>query len=517
MKKRKVWIIAAVVTALLAGGGGLWYYLAQHSVEPVYVYGFLDGTAGMTDYRDSGNESYGMVTTDKIQPVYLSGTQTILEMKVSEGQSVKKGDVLFTYDTTLSDLELMKKDLAVQQAELDLQTAKRELNIINSYVPISYHEVVVPEPTEPEEPVEDLTQQDVTGKDYLPYSGSGKTSLTPKYCWLRSGAMVDENMMANLFSGTSENVLFVKFQHTEGDAADGAVTEEYGVKMMRLTSLNSDGSEVAAYRYSFFNPNQNPGGDQPIDDGIDWNSGYTAAEIASMRAAKQQEIKDLEFKIKMEAAELKIMQKEADSGEVTAEFDGVVESVLDPETAQMEQQPVLKVSGGGGYYVSGFANELELKNIQIGQSVQIMCWDNGTACEGTVVEIGQFPEEGDRYNYGVSQNVSYYPYKVFIDGSVSLQDGNYVSMTLQAGGEESSGLYIQNFFLRSEGVSSYVYVRNAEGLLEKRPVKTGTSLGGSYTEIVEGLTADDFVAFPYGKTVKEGVPTQEGTWDNLYQ
>ena len=30
------------------------------------------------------------------------------------------------------------------------------------------------------------------------------------------------------------------------------------------------------------------------------------------------------------------------------------------------------------------------------------------------------------------------------------------------------------------------------------------------------LTADDYVALPYGKTVKEGAPTQEGTPDNLY-
>lgn len=516
MKKRNVWIIVAVAVALAAVGAGLWAFLAKRNQDPVYVYGFSDGIAGMTDYYNGGNESYGMVTTDKIQPVFLSDTQTILEMKVSEGQSVKKGDVLFTYDTTLSDLELMKKDLSVQQAKLDLQTAQRELNIINSYVPISYHEVAPTEPSEPAEPVENLSEKDLTGLEYLAYSGSGTTSLTPKYCWLKSSAMVDNAMMSALFSGTAENVLFVRFQHTEGDTADGAITEEYGIKMMRLVGLDADGSETTTYRYSFFDPNQNPGSDQPIDDGIDWNSGYTAAEIASMRAAKQEEIKNLEFQIKMEEAELKIMQKEADSGEITAEFDGVVESVLDPEAAQTQQLPVLKVSGGGGYYVSGTVSELDLARIQIGQSVRIMSWDTGTACDGTIVEIGRFPEEGDNYRYGSSQNVSYYPYKVFIDESAQLQDGYYVSMQLQAG-DDVSNLYVQNFFLRSEGTTSYVYVRNEAGLLEKRTVKLGSALWGSYTEILDGITAEDYLAFPYGKTVKEGAPTQEGTWDNLYQ
>lgn len=516
MKKRKAWIWILAAVLLIAGGIGGWMYYSQQNQEPVYVYGFMDGIAGMTDFYSGNNESYGMVTTDKIQPVFLSSTQNILEMMVSEGQKVKKGDVLFTYDTTLSDIALMQKDLGVQQAKLDLQTAQRELNIINSYVPISYHPVVQPEPSEPAEPVANLGDQDLTGREFLAYSGSGSTSLSPKYCWIKSSAMVDNNVMAALFSGTVDNVLFVRFQITEGDTADGAIVQEYGIKMMRLVGLNAEGHEVTNYRYSFFDPNQNAGSDAPYDDGIDWNSGYTAAEIASMRIAKQQEIKDLEFKIKMEEAELKIMQKEADSGEVTAEFDGVVVSVLDPEEALMTSQPVMKVSGGGGYYVSGSANELELANIQIGQSVQIMSWDTGTQCEGTIVEIGCFPDERENFNYGSSQNVSYYPYKVFIDGSESLVDGNYVSMRLQAG-EEVSNLYVENYFLRSEGAQNYVYVRNEAGLLEKRFVKVGASLWGSYTEILEGITAEDYLAFPYGKTVKEGAPTQEGTWDDLYR
>lgn len=517
MKKRKVWpwIVAAV--AVVAVGIGAWVLLSRSNQEPVYVYGFADGIAGMTDYFDGSGESYGMVTTDKIQPVYLSSTQNILEMKVEEGQSVKKGDVLFTYDTTLSDIALMQKDLGVQQAKLDLETAKKELNVINSYVPISYHPVAPVEPEEPAEPVAPLEEQDVTGKDYLAYSGSGSTSLTPKYCWIRSTAMVDDAMMANLFAATGENVLFVRFQLTEGDTADGAILSEHGIKMMRLKTLDAMENEVYTYRYSFFDPFLSEGPVGPVDDGIDWNSGYTAAEIASMRAAKQQEIKDLEYKIRMEEAELKIMQKEADSGEVTAEFDGVVVGVTDPEYAAMEHLPVMKVSGGGGYYVSGSVNELELRSLRIGQTVSIMSWDTGVSCDGSVVEIGQFPEDGDRYDYGVSRNVSYYPYKVFIDGSNDLQDGYYVSMRLGANEETGSSLYLENFFLRSEGARSYVLVRGENGLLEKRYVKVGGALWGSYTEILEGLTAEDYVAFPYGKTVKPGSPTQEGTWEDLYR
>ena len=514
MKKNKKWIWIAAVAVLVIGGIVAGVLLVQNNKEPVYVYGFEEGIAGMTDYYDGGNESSGMVTTDRIQPVYLSSTQTILEMMVTEGQSVKKGDVLFTYDTTLSDITLMKKDLAVQQAKLDLETAQKELRVINSYVPIRYYEVETPEPTEPAEPVADLSQFDLTGKEYLAYSGSGSTSLTPKYCWLKSSAMVDESLVKSLFEGTEENVLFVLFKYTEGDAADGAVTNEYGIKMMRLAVTGEDGSTEHTYRFSFFEPSANVSS-EPVDPGVEWNSGYTSAEIATMRAEKQQEIEDLEFQIKMEEAEYKIMLKEADSGEVTAEFDGTVVGMVDQETAAATGEPVLKVSGGGGYYVQGVVSELQLGNIEIGQKVSVMSWDNYQTYEGTIVEIQQFPDETNQYYYSGSQNVSYYPYKIFIDESADLQDGYYVSMTLQAS-ESTDNLYINSAFVRTEGASSYVYVRGEDGKLEKRTIQVGGNLWGSYTEVLGGITAEDYVAFPYGKTVKEGAPTQEGTWDNLY-
>ena len=54
------------------------------------------------------------------------------------------------------------------------------------------------------------------------------------------------------------------------------------------------------------------------------------------------------------------------------------------------------------------------------------------------------------------------------------------------------------------------------GRLEQRFVKTGKSLWGSYTEILEGLTAEDLVAFPYGKQVRDGVPAVESDYSTLY-
>ncbi len=513
MKKSKAWIWILVVVLVIGGAIGGWVWYSQQNQEPVFVFGFAEGIVGMADYYDYSGESSGLVTTDRVQNVFLSGTQTVLEVLVTEGQQVKKGDVLFTYDTTLSDITLMQKDLAVQQAQLDLETAQKELRVINSYVPIRYYEVPEPEPTEPPEPIANLADFDLTGKTYLPFSGSGGTSLTPKYCWLKSDTMIDETIMKALFEGAEGDVLFVRFQNTQEDKADGEVTREHGVKLMRLSATDEAGNAKTTYRFSFFN--LQTASTAPVDPGVEWNSGYTSSEIAAMREAKKEEIKNLEFKIKMEAAELRIMEKEADSGEVVAEFDGTVVGLMDAETASMMGQPMLKVTGGGGFYVEGTVNELQLGSIALGQKVDIQSWDTGMSYEGTIVEIGSFPLENDRYYYGGNQNVSYYPYKVFIDESAQLQDGFYVSMQLR-GSEGQGSLYLNNAFLRSEGASNYVWVRGADGKLEKRTIQVGGSLWGSYTEVRSGLTAEDFLAFPYGKAVKAGAPTQEGTWEDLY-
>ncbi|MBO5253167.1 MAG: biotin/lipoyl-binding protein [Clostridia bacterium] len=511
-KNKRKWIYIALAVVILAAAavGGVYY--ASQNREPVYVFSFQEGIVGMTDYYDYTGESSGMVTTDRVQNVFLTQTQTVKEILVSEGQEVKKGDVLFTYDTTLSDIQLMQKDIAVQQAKLDLETAQKELRVINSYVPIRYYEVIPPEPTEPPEPIADLSTFDLTDKTFLPYSGSGSTSLTPKYCWLKSDATVDETMMQALFEGVSENVLFVLFQHTAEDKADGEILSEYGIKLMRFVIELEDGTTEEEYRFAFFEkvvPEE-----PPVDPGVEWNSGYTAAEIAQMRTEKQAQIKDLEFKIKMEEAEYNIMQKEADSGELLAEFDGTVMGLTDPEFCD-EGMPLMKVTDGGGFYIEGSVSELQLDTLQLGQTVDIMSWDTGMSYEGTVTEVGQFPMENNEYYYGGSQNVSYYPYTVFVDGSAELQDGFYVSMTLR-GSEGQGSLYIDNAFLRTEGAKSYVYVRGADGNLEKRNVQVGGSLWGSYTQIRSGLTGEDWLAFPYGKDVRAGAPTQEGTWEDLY-
>ena len=133
-KKKTIITVTAVVLVVVIGLG-VWFGVSRGRSEPVKVFAF--NYVGMTEYWGDSQESYGPVSTDKIQTVFLSSTQTVTEMKVAQGDMVKKGDVLMTFDTTLSDLQLERKRLEVEKLKLDQETARKRLREIQNMTPMS--------------------------------------------------------------------------------------------------------------------------------------------------------------------------------------------------------------------------------------------------------------------------------------------------------------------------------------------------------------------------------------------
>ena len=588
MKKNKIWIpITAVVLSLAAIAAMLLVPMipkAEAAVYPVTMVGY-------TDYYGSVTESYGMVTTDKVQTLYISATQTVTEILVYPGQEVKKGDVLFTYDTTLSDLAVERKDLANQQLEVQLKTAQAELAALKKMKPIVYKPSTNTSTTKTnytKSPADasKLNQVYSTGT-------SGLSSSTPLYVWIASSKQVDDAMIEYLFSQApkAKNYVYVVFQMSPLNQADKEFSSHIGIRFTRttvaapadpsepiettpptaapttppaetvppttapteppVTTVPAETTETTAptettentepaestepsqepeessvpvgeptpapaetvsYTMTFFTP---PSAPKEDNDTVEWNDGYTSAELTTMKSEKQAEITQLQFDIKMGKAELNIMKKEASDGKVIAAFDGIVTEILEPLEALESGQPLMKVIGGGGYYVEGTVSELALDTVRLGQTVTVNAWDTGMVYTGRVVEIGSYPTEDQGYYYG-ADNVSYYPYKVFIDESADLQEGYYVSMSVQTEEQTAGILYLQNAFLRSEGNRTYVYVRGAEGTLEKRYLECGVSTDGYMTPIYSGITEEDYLAVPYGKEIVEGAPTYEGTDQDLY-
>ena len=542
-KRRKILLIVLAVIVLLSAGGGAWYYFAQKNAEPVYVFPF--SYVGMTEYWGDSQESYGPVRTDKIQTIYLSDTQTVTEVKVKQGDSVKKGDLLMRFDTTRSDLALERKRLDVEKLKLQLDDAKTELKRINGLKPM----VIPKEETNTNENLGTALKGDYQISTDRNYDGSKKS--LPLICWLSENQTVNDALLEELRLKAEEfqtiNANDPAKQPAEDTEADSSepegtegptepvkvnVTQFYVIFKVnkgnmslgqRLTWTGMivtkksddfvfrffDASGVSDHMQAAMGQEEN----KPPE--IDFGSGYTAAQIAEMRSQQQKKIKELEFNIKMAETDYKIAQTEANDGNIYAEIDGEVVSLLTEEEAKQTMQPFMKVSGGGGFYIQGSVSELEKERMQIGQEVTVNDWNTGMTYTGTVQSLGDFPDTAAGWNGMGNPNASFYPFTVFVDGEADLQEGRYVSVMYSTATSEH-GIYLQNPFLRTEQGESFVYVMGENSRLEKRPVQTGKALWGSYMEILSGLSEEDLVAFPYGKNVKPGAIAQEGDMSDLY-
>ena len=244
---------------------------------------------------------------------------------------------------------------------------------------------------------------------------------------------------------------------------------------------------------------------------------YTKEELLRMQNDKLREIQEADTSIKMAELDLRRKQAEASDSSVYSQLDGVVKAVRTPTDAAANNEAVVEVSAGGGYYVTGTVSELRLDTVKVGQTVNIRSWMTGTACTGEVVEISTHPTDGDSHGGDGNPNVSYYPFKVFVSEDQQLQEGENVSISYQAVSDsDGSSLYLENMYVRTENGKSYVMARGEDGKLEQRWVQTGKVVWDSYTQIRGGLTQEDYVAFPYGRDVVSGAKTEEATVDALY-
>ena len=568
--KGNVLVILLVCIVAAAGiGTGVCFLTRNRMTEPVQVYPFMN--MGMTEYWGDSQESYGPVSTDRIQTVFLSNTQSVTEVLVQQGDTVKKGDLLMVMDTTLNDISMERERLELEKLKLKLSNAEDELKDIKKMKPMSTPK---PKPTTPPE------EEDNKG---VPLSGDYQISQNKDYdgsskeksliLWLRDSAGVEDAVLesvrkkaeeyqnANLPTPTDPTEPSVPTEptdptepgagsssQTETDPTDPVsptdptdpvppqtVTVKKFYMIIKVTEGNMSlgttktwqGLEVTkkdngftfrlfdAYSVADHSKPQPSDTTKPTTPQVNLGSGYTSAQIAQMKADKEKEIKDLQFQLKMAEANYEIKKTEMESGEIVAQIDGTIVSLLTEEEAQETMQPILKLSGGGGFYVECSVSELTKENLQIGQEVTVNDWNTGMVYTGSVQSIGDFPGGMDGWNGMGNPNASYYPFTVFIDESADLQEGSYVNVVYSTATNQQ-GIYLENPFLRTEQGKSYVYVKGADGTLEKRFVTTGKSLWGSYTEILSGLTPDDWLAFPYGKNLTEGAPTVESDISELY-
>ena len=572
-KKLKKGIIAAACVVGVCGAvwGGL--TIARNAQRgDVNVYAVNE--CAMTDYWGDTSNTSGMVTTDKLQKIYISQSQTVKKVWVKEGDSVKKGTALVSYDSTLTqatverakidydrqteNLEVMKNELELLKKAKNKETLQAEYDKLQKELQAEIDKINDHEGYDPNAKITEPGKIGVEGS-------TGYDKDHPLYYQILSGTKLNDATLNGILeafgradptSNTPEITTYIVLVTRENDKK-GGIPSSLGLALTK--TFTPDATSVGSEVTTTANKNQGTGQTETpttsvagtvsfsfqvcdladyVDPGRTYNteeykklqrkiaqvqelleSSMTQLEINKAILEKAQAVKEQEVNLKV--AKLKLDKKLAELGDgnVYAEFDGTVKAVRDPDAAYNNSEAVVELSGGGGYYVTGTLSEMDLGSVQVGDSVSISSWMTGAACEGTIVSIDDYPtSNGNNWGDGNS-NVSYYPFKVFVTEDANLQPNDYVDIQYQkdtSAEESGSSLYLQSMFIRTDNGKSYVMARGEDGRLEQRWVQTGRDLWGSYTQIRGGLTIDDYVAFPYGRDVVEGAHTQEATTDQLY-
>ena len=561
-KLKKAIIIAACAVGVC---GAVWGGLtiarnAQRS--DVKVYSVNDFC--MTDYWGDTSSTSGMVTTDKIQKVFLSSSQTVNKVWVAEGDSVRKGDKLISYDSTLTQASVEQAKIDYDRQDESLTTAKNELEYLKK---AKNKETLKQELDKLTAELDALKKKYDEDPDH-PYNGDApvtegaikdyKKTMTVKgadgsdqtvnvlyYSWLSTSRLNDSKVteiLTNLATlradkdHPSVDTYVVLVQRYE-DKVGGYVDNTVGLVITETYTAGDDtavpavpGSRSVSFSVRSDLP-EFEDTERKYDDAaikklqqkinlanMYLENSMEQKDLAKAIVDKAQEVKEKEVNLRLAKLSLDKKTKELGDGNVYAEFDGTVKAVRNADEAYNNSEAVIELSGGGGYYVTGTLSEMELGSVKVGDTVSISSWMTGAACEGTIVSIDDYPTtSGNSWGDGNS-NVSYYPFKVFVEEDAGLQANDYVDIQYQKAGtqEQGNSLYLQSWFIRTDNGKSYVMARGEDGRLEQRWVQTGRDLWGSYTQIRGGLTTEDYVAFPYGRDVVEGARTVEAAADELY-
>lgn len=609
--KKKIKIAAVSGGAVLVLGAGIWFGVSHFQKGTIPVYSMEE--LAQQVWNDTTSLE-GSVSSNASQQVRLLDKQIVSKVHVTEGQEVKEGDPLLTYDMTLVNIDLEMEKLNKQQLEVKKKGLEQELKdlkngkmssvaanqnyeleflgdsnkqwrlVETTSTPPSEETPETPQnppegesqennenqetpdggetpqnpdggetpenpdggetPEEPEAPEEEsiaysrlywdtsLTdpippkpEEHVVVETAKPYKQEGEVLyfLCEKDVWVQ-GAFL--NHIAGFRGGEEKEeapLTCVLEQRTE-DKEDGTLLAQitiYGEKIeKKFTPSTWYRAKLGLAEWEEVPIPNNPGLED-LDGGIfiptpggDIIGGYSPEDMKKAIREKEQEIATAGLDIREADIKIKKVEQQLQDETIHSTLNGIVKKVGDPAKGEIDGEPFIVIESTGGVYIKGYVGEDMLKTVKPGQMLSGMAYESMMPFEAEIKEVSPYP--ADDYMMYNNREVTYYPFTAFIQDSTGLKDNEMVTMDLPQEDGEITGIFLSKEYVRSKDGEDYVLKAGKNGKLVKQVVRTGRTFYGSLVEIKEGITKEDYVAFPYGKKVKEGAKTKKSTLEELY-
>lgn len=489
MSRKKKIILAVLITIVVIAGitAALLVFKQKNrekKVAAVYAVSEIGHDASMYGYDSTIS---GNVAVNMEQKVYVSSNQKVEEICVKEGDTVKAGDVLLVYDTTAQNLQLEIVKTELELARVAVISAEQDLEKLKNTTPV---EPTTEQPTTEEPTTEEPTTEEPTTEEPTTEEPTTEEPTTEEPTTEEPTTEEPTTEESTTEEPTTE-------EQIPGDNVTKEPVVKNAVSEPQAPEVPGDGE----------NPDEDPNEDPN-------EIKYTKEELKKAIADKENEIKQLRIDYQLKQISYEIMEYQNSTGEVLCNFDGVVKSVIDEDTAATENQPIIVIGGEDGYTVESSIGELSLLTVRPGDTVSLFCYDTGMSYEGIITEISDLPTN-NMYNYS-AKTESFYPMKIAITDASDLRQGMYMEITMnQSSDVDSNSIYLPMAFVMREN-SRYYVMKETDGVLKKVYLNTGKMMYGDTIEVKSGVTMDDYIAFPYMEDAKEGVKTEHKSSMDLY-
>ena len=409
--KRVLLIVGGVAVA----GGVVWgiLTLARNARRGnVDVYAVSDFS--MTNYWGDTSQTSGMVSTDQMQKIFLSDTQKVKQVYVKEGQTVRKGDKLLSYDTTLTALDIERAQIDYERQQLQQETAKKELERLLLAQNQEELQAAIDELTAQIDELIKKNQEQWYDANSVPIpsittvegkatalQGNGSKEEPLYFNWNTEDSLSEENLIKLLPVDAEEAyvVLVIRKDNRSQHQPVAYITLRLELESVSPITPEPDSSGTGTQSGTGADTGSAPadgpdtetgeGGqttDAPVTSeqklnyyyenlpGIEWQDpevttdeirelqkeleelqklleeSYPKEELIKMIRDKNKEIAQMDTSIKLAKVNLEKVKKEVGSDTVYSELEGTVKAVRDPNSGDFTGSEAVVEVSGGGGY-----------------------------------------------------------------------------------------------------------------------------------------------------------------------
>ena len=256
----------------------------------------------------------------------------------------------------------------------------------------------------------------------------------------------------------------------------------------------------------------------------------------------QNNIKRYQYEMKSKQAEMESLKKQIANADVTSPIQGIIKTISsntgsDDSSSDTssgmnsdseDSSAYMTIMATGEYRIKGKINEQNMSEIQEGMNmIAYSRVDETQTWKGTLTTIDKESNSsnsssamsyGDTGDSSLTSSSSY-PFYVDLESSDGLMLGQHVYLMADNGQEDQEdGLWLEDYYFITDedgAVTNYVWAVDANDKLEKREVTLGDFNDETFKyEVLDGLTVDDYIAFP-GDDCVEGAPVTRNA-DDLY-